>query len=129
MKWTIILLFLLSAACGKNGSSQENPNVSQTSLGLNMSVPNFESEVTQRKGMIIIPHSPEKGAIVSFESNFYLIDMNKSNQNTVQLVRKLFRHQVDVRPYDQNATGTYYRMKFLGKFNLDSIILQALHVL
>lgn len=129
-KWTFVLIILLSlfAGCGKDRTNSESGNVTQGSLGLNMNVPNFESNPTQRKGIIFIPHTAEIGAAIHYEQKIYLVDTNKSTTASLQLIRKLFRNDVDARPYEQNSAGTFYRARFIGKFNMDSIILQFLNV-
>ncbi len=128
--WSFIFILLLGVitACGKDPDYTTSGGTAQGSFGLNMNVPNFESTVSQQKGIIFIPHTPETGAIIHFETKKYLIDPQKSNSAPMQLVRKLFRHDVDVRPYEQNSAGTFYRARFIGKFNMDSIILQFLQV-
>lgn len=128
-KWTIILFFLfIAVSCGKNQSSTEGNSVTEGNLGLGMTVPNFESNVSQKNGVIVIPHEENSGVIIQFERKNYLVDEHKTNPTAMKLIKKLFRHDVDVRPYEQNSNGTYYRAKFVGRFNMDSLSLQFLQV-
>lgn len=131
MKWTIILfscLVIMLVACGKNQGPTESESVAQGNLGLNMNVPNFETNVTHKNGIILIPHSPESDAIIQFERKNYAVDEQKTSSTVRHLIKKLFQHDVDVRPYEQNSAGTYYRVRFMGKFNMDSIGLQFMQV-
>lgn len=125
MKWIALLLFLLSA-CGNGDSAGENGSVAQGSLGLNVSVPNFESENSQKKGFLVISHSPETETFIRFERKNYLVDMNKSSPASIKLIQKLYRSQVDVRPYDQNSEGTLYRARFRGQLSEETVALQSL---
>lgn len=127
MKWMIILTFFL-IGCGDGNKASNTDSVAQGNLGLNVSVPNFESNTGQQKGKILIPHTPESGSVIQFEGKNYFVDNIKSSTSALLLIRKLFRNQVDVRPFDQNDNGTYYSIRFNGKLNDDSVILQNLYV-
>ena len=123
MKLVIILLFIL-VACGK-GNSDNGNNISPGDFGLNIIVPSFDTS-TQKKGMIVIPHTPETGAVIKFERKDYSINTTRSSPAVVEQIQKLFRQQIDVRPYDQNENGTYYRARFVANFDYDSVVISSI---
>lgn len=127
MKWIIFFIFFI-IGCGKDPKySNDSGTVAQNSLGLGMNIPSFESS-KQNKGFLIIPFAPETNAAIKFEGKNYLINNDKSSRSAVLVIQKLFRQQIDVRPYDQNSSGTIYKIHFVGRLEETTVIIESIYI-